>query len=316
MSASRIPNFFIVGAPKCGTTAMSEYLRTHPDICFSEPKEPSFFNTDFSSKFRTVKTQEEYLSYFQCKNKEKVVGEGSTWYLYSKEAVPNILKFNPNSKFVVMVRNPVDMAYSLHAQLLYSLDEDVSDFKIAWNLQDKRAKGRRVPSYCDDKQILQYGDICKIGEQLERRYGQVDRDRVHVIIFDDFVKDTRGEYLKLLDFLGLEDDGRKEFSRINSNHEANRTWKLVLWKVGNLVTGPVEEVSDKVKDFLGIEDWGILNSLHSLGDKKVERKPLDPEFREELKDYFRADVELLSELLDRDLTYWVEPKSVNDSDAE
>ena len=112
------PNFFIIGAPKCGTTALSEYLRTHPDVFFSEPKEPNYFNSDVVSKKLYYYTSlEDYLEKcFSGAEGYKAVGEGSVRYLSSAVAVDNILKLYPNAKFIIMLRNPVDLGYSLFHQ--------------------------------------------------------------------------------------------------------------------------------------------------------------------------------------------------------
>ena len=84
----QIPNFFIIGAPKCGTTALSEYLRKHPDIYFSYPKESNFFNDDFSDKYRKTKKFDIYLNQFFYNSKGyKAVGEGTVWYSSGGEVV-------------------------------------------------------------------------------------------------------------------------------------------------------------------------------------------------------------------------------------
>src|SRR6056297_3072691 len=132
------PNFFIIGAPKCGTTSMARYLGEHPDIFFSDPKEPNFFNTDFSDEYRKVTNIKDYLKLFRGADKYKRVGEGSVMYLFSKEAISNILEFNPKAKFIVMTRNEVEMFRSLHLQLLSSLEENEKDPEKAWRLQKER----------------------------------------------------------------------------------------------------------------------------------------------------------------------------------
>lgn len=94
------PNFFIIGAPKCGTTALCEYLRAHPRIGMSIPKEPHYFCTDCTTRFRTIYTQQEYLRCFDhVQDGCAVAGEGSVWYLFSEAAVVNILRFAPDAKF-------------------------------------------------------------------------------------------------------------------------------------------------------------------------------------------------------------------------
>ena len=83
------PNFFIVGGPKCGTTAMVEYLRTHPDVFISEPKEPNYLADDMPG-MKYVDTEEEYLNLFKKAGSNKVIGDASIFYMFSKEAIKNI----------------------------------------------------------------------------------------------------------------------------------------------------------------------------------------------------------------------------------
>ena len=115
------PNVFIIGAPKCGTTSLREYLGSHPNVYACKPEEPHFFCTDLKGRYNGL-TEPEYLrKYFHGANsRHKVIIDKSTWYLYSKSAVLNILKFDADAKFIVMVRNPINMVYSLHSELLWT----------------------------------------------------------------------------------------------------------------------------------------------------------------------------------------------------
>jgi hypothetical protein len=102
------PDFFIVGAPKCGTTSLSEYLKQHPEIFMSEPKEPHFFGTDLESywggRFERYRDVHKYLSLFANVQDEIRVGEASPWYLYSKRAAEEIKQFNPASRIIILLR--------------------------------------------------------------------------------------------------------------------------------------------------------------------------------------------------------------------
>ena len=118
----RKPDFFIVGAPKGGTTAMNAYLGQHPEIFIAERKELHFFGTDLDFSSPRI-TQEQYLSCFSEVQNEKRVGETSVWYLYSKQAAVEIKKFCPSANIIIMLRNPVDMLYSQHSQFLYNGNE-------------------------------------------------------------------------------------------------------------------------------------------------------------------------------------------------
>ena len=124
----RKPDFFIAGAPKCGTTAMHTYLQTHPEVFVSKVKEPSFFATDLHNSNPLVCNIEEYLSLFAEVRDEKRVGEASTGYFYSQNAAKELKEFNPSASIIIMLRNPVDMMYSLHGQLLYQGNEDLVNF--------------------------------------------------------------------------------------------------------------------------------------------------------------------------------------------
>lgn len=304
----RKPNFFIIGGPKCGTTSLSNYLRTHPQVFFSTPKELDYFNDDIPSGPWTAKNEEEYLNHFSDAKEEKIVAEGTPLYLFSDVAVPNILDFNPEAKFTVMIRNPVDMAQSLHGQTVYNLQEGIKDFKRAWKAQwNPEMRSNDLTE--EELRSLQYGPICKLGEQLEELFDLVSRERVHVIIFDDFVEDTKSEYKKVLDFLGLEFDGHSEFPPANS-HEEVRSHKIrkIHKFISRDVYRYVEPISEYIKDKFGIERWGVVSQfLRNLNTSdESNRDSLDPDFRQELQDYFKKDVELLSSLLDRDLTNWLE----------
>jgi hypothetical protein len=222
--AARKPGFFMLGAPKCGTTALASYLATHPLVQVSEPKEPNYFCKDLRVGCR-VASDEEYLATFfpgLDESKAHVAVDASVWYLYSGIAVDEILRFQPDARFLVMIRSPVDMAYSLHSMLHFMGQEDVFDFTRAWELQDARRQGRFLPAdRWIDAQLLQYHAVCSLGSQLERLYRKVDPARVHVELQDDMRKDPRGVYARVLNFLGVPDDGRTRFDETNAGHKLN-----------------------------------------------------------------------------------------------
>jgi hypothetical protein len=298
MSFERIPkpNFFVVGAPKCGTTALSEYLAAHPNVYFSSPKEPEYFNTDHAEDFRFACSEEVYASCFRGANeRHAVVGEGSVWYFHSEVAVSRILAFRPDARFIVMVRNPVDMVYSLHSELIFTNDEDVEDFETAWRLQNDRKSGRKLPGRCREPKAIRYGDVGKLGRDLERLYSSVPRDRVAVVIFDDFKRNTDAVYRQILGFLEVPVIPLPDYPVVNaSKRVTSRAFRGVL------------HFSTRVKRTLGYhKSLGIGRRLALLNATSTARPPLSPELRRELCNYFRDDVELLSSLTKRDLKHWV-----------
>jgi hypothetical protein len=285
------PNFFIIGAPKCGTTALSEYLSLHADVHFSKPKEPLFFHTDFAVGHRQALDWNEYMKCFDRREMERcsMVGEGTVWYLYSRAAVANILEFNPFAKFIVMVRDPVDLAHSLHSQLLYGGHEDVEDFERAWRLQARRAKGECIPLGCPDPKALQYGAIAKLGEQLERLYALVPRDRVRVMQLAQLRSDPAKAYQQTLRFLGVAPDARRAFPVRNANR------RIRLKKTAKLL-----HVGMAAKQRFGVRrSWGIWRALSPVITVEERRRPMADSLREELRAYFSDDVRRLDALLAR-----------------
>jgi hypothetical protein len=294
------PNFFIIGGQRCGTTSLRRYLSEHPQIFVCEdPPEPRYFATDFVPSPAGALSLPAYLKLFsRADERHLAVGEGSPTYLPSAVAIQNILRFNPEAKFIVLLRGQVEMARSLHARFLLDGFENVADFEEAWRLQLARRAGRFLPRFCFEPKHLQYGDFCKLGEQLERVYERARKDQVLVIFSDEFRTQTPAVYERVLDFLGVPRDGRKQFPI----YENNRRCRSEALKLSLLAI-------DRVKIILGIGSigLGIATALDNLNQRREARKPLRPEFRAELMDYFRADAVKLSQLIGRDLTDWLTP---------
>lgn len=291
----KIPNFFIIGAPKCGTTSLAAWLAEHPQIHMSPVKEPHHFNTD--QNYLNFPNRSDYERLFLDANEgHRAVGEASVWYLYSRVAVPNIEQYAPGARYVVCLRNPVEMAYSLHEQKRVSGSEHIEDFVEAWNAQQARQNGENVSRWCWEPTHLAYGAVCSLGRQLERLYRQVPRERVLPLVLDDFGVDARQVYRSVLSFLNVDDDGRTEFSVWNPAKE-RRSWVL---RRAVLLMG-------SAKRQLGIKrGLGVLNAIDRSNIRYRPRPPMSYEMRKTLQNYFRADVKKLSGLLNRDLSHWVE----------
>lgn len=293
------PNFFIVGAPKCGTTALSEYLRRHPSVFFSDPKELHYFSEDFNAH-RMIRDLATYDAMFaRARAEHSRIGEGSVLYLYSSVALERIRAFDKDARIIVMLRNPIEVIPALHQQYLAALYEDEPNPERAWLLQDERAQGRHIPRLCRQPELLAYRRIGLFGEQMERLWRIFPRDQTLVILFDDFVTDTRGVYLRVLNFLGLEDDGRVEFPRINEAHvlyPGLRAWLVRRTPVclRNLMSR------------LRFTRYG--RGIPSLADKLLKkpqaREVISPAFRAELVSAFSADIARLGSLIGRDLSEW------------
>jgi hypothetical protein len=309
MITSRRPNFFIVGAPKCGTTALSEYLRGHPNIFMSTPKEPHYFSTDFNPLvYHYVRTLEDYLDLFRDASEEHHrMGEASVFYLYSTTAIANIREFDQEARIIAMVRNPIDMAYSLHAQYCYSLHENIMDFATAWQLQAARREGKKLPPSIDVPAYLQYQAVCSLGQQIERLLEVFPRHQVQVIVFDDLVFKTKAVYEDTLAFLGVPSDGREDFPIVNPSVElSSPTLKRIDGYLRRAARfRHLNRTVLATKRALGLEGRRLLGISSGLYTKQSERPALDPTIRAELAGVFEPDVDKLGRLLGIDLEHWL-----------
>ena len=231
-----MPDFFIIGAPKCGTSSLFHYLGGNPKIFLPSNKEPHFYAKDMYTRdtglSRRVEDRSRYMKLFEPAQSGQFTVDASTWYLFSHQAVPAILRDRPDARFIVMLRNPVDMALSLHRHHVRKLYDDIDDFWEAWSLNATRASGKSLPRYCPDPKMLHYREACRFAPMLERLFALVPREQVHVVVFEDFVRDPRQAYLNALAFLGVPDDGRTSFEKFNPNRRlrSKQLYALLTYK--------------------------------------------------------------------------------------
>lgn len=296
------PNFFIVGAPKCGTTALYEYLRSHPNVFMSLHKEPHFFAKDLGD-YPLIKSPEAYAELFAGAGERHCrVGEASVYYLHSATAISGIHDFDPKAKVIAMFRNPLEMVHALHAQLLYVGEETVPDFEAAWRLQARRARGLNLPPRCREAFLFQFAQLGQFGTQTQRLLSVFRPHQVKLILFDDFMVTPRRVYDEVVAFLGIPHNGRTEFPRVNENKRARITWVKDLMRKPPPV---LRKGFRRFKQVVGVGRLGRLKArLVGLNTVKERRPPLSPEFRAELVQAFHDEVGLLSRLLGRDLSHW------------
>lgn len=299
------PNLFIIGAPKCGTTSLYEYLRGHPQIFMSVVKEPCYFARDLardhSGNFLVYERDEKlYADLFAAAGDAARLGEGSTRYLYSKDAPALIDQASPDARIIAMLRNPIDMIHSLHAHKLAAGTEDLADFDEALAAEPERMKGERLPQHSNPL-LATYTDRARFGEQLPRWFDTFGRDRVHVMIFEDMVREPQQEFRRLLEFLGVDPAYQPEsFAAYNTAHGARSmlirrvlNGRIPQWFVWGLLPRVLGDTRTR----------GMVRSFrHSWFHRKpIKKGALRPETRGRLEDEFMPDVARLSEMLGRDL---------------
>jgi Sulfotransferase domain len=300
MKSERVPDFFIVGAPKCGTTALSVYLSSHPAVLMPELKEINFFCDDFPM-FRKVSNLADYKNLFANAMEEVLIGDASSFHLYSEVAIRRIMTANRAAKIIIMLRNPVDMAHSLHAQQLFSLMEDVEQFELAWSLQRERAEGRRLPKHCLEPKHLLYKDVCCFSGQVTRVLEHVPAAQVKVVISEEFFSNLEAEYCGILDFLGLQHQLPKRFARVN---ESKMPRNKRLHQFLRYPPSPISRLVPPAKRLANYFNVRPRVALSRLNTSVRQRAPLDPAFRRALEREFAPDIERLEGILGRSLACW------------
>lgn len=288
------PNFFMIGAPKCGTSSMAFWLGQHPEVYFSPIKEPHFFNNkDELWETRDLATYNKL--YQEASDIHKAVGEGSTWYLYAPEAVPNIEEYTGgNVKYIVCLRNPVDMAYSLHSEMHVNGNEPEPDFEQAWRLQDSRAAGN-VPPTSMAPSHLQYRNACALGTMLKRVTDQIPPERLKILFIEDIAKQPQETLQQVLSYLDVSTD----ISDID--FEAKNSAKKPKYQAVIRLVATVGALKRKLGINVGL---GIINRMRRWNTVKAKRDKLRPEFRAELVATFAPEIDLLETITGRDLDHW------------
>ncbi len=234
------PDLFIVGAPKCGTTALHSYLSEHPQI-FIPHKEQHFFGSDLDEIWnRPVRLvgrpgRAKYFGEFAATGWASCRGERSVFYLWSRRAAEEIHEYNAGAKIVAMLRNPADMLASWHSQLLNTGIENIAVFEEALAAETDRRAGRRVPPHNSRRfpWRLLYRDMARFHQQLSRYFAMFEREQIHVILYDDFARDTSATYENVLRFLGVDPTfAPANLTVVNANTRIrSRNLQRLVWQM-------------------------------------------------------------------------------------
>ncbi len=307
----RFPDFFVVGAPRCGTTSLCRYLARNPQVCFSRPKEPHYFaRIDHDPTPEEVRR--DYLDrYFAHRTPQhRAAGEGSVSYLYLPHVIERILRLNPQARFITMVRNPLQMLPSYHQRMRFLLQEDVPDFDAAWAAEAARERGERVPGLCLDARLLLYSQVAQLGAQVQRLYGLVGRERAHVVVFDDLVADPLRVYRAALAFIGVDDDGQTTFERRYESTMYRHHWLQKLMFIpatqGGRWVDSFQQRHRKYDPHTGARRQTWVTRLKNWNQRPQAPAPLSAQMRATVCERLVPDVDRLSTLLGRDLRHWLQ----------
>ncbi len=317
MKAQAIPNFFIAGAPKAGTTSLYHHLSQHPDIFMSPVKEPCHFsletrpenyvpelrarvqetmyarqaqargNLDHGPTQGIVADRRDYLGLFDGRRHERAIGEASVHYLWSKTAAKGIAEFNPTAKIVVILRHPAERAFS---EYLYHL----ANGHVSHCFSEHIVAGLKTDGkFSFVNPFLAFGSY---GEQLERLFDHIPPQRVGVWLYEETLADPAKFFRELLTFLGVDADFVPDRSR--------RYLQMAVPKAVGMT---------QMLQRCGV--WPLLRACTPARIKPMVKKliykpraslVMRPEDRRFLIEYYRDDVRRLERVIERDLSAWMQ----------
>jgi hypothetical protein len=298
-SDGRVPDFFIVGHHKSGTTALYRMLRGHPQIYMPKLKEPKFFASDLPARLeppvagRLPATLEQYLALFAEASPEQRAGEASPSYLRSHTAARLIAELQPDARIIAILREPASFVRSMHLQLVQSHVESEKDLAKALANEQVVRKGQ---------QMRRYSDHVRYVEQLQRYRAVFAPEQMLVLIYDDFRADNEGTVRKVLRFLDVDDAAPIE------TIEANPTVEVRSLRIDRMVRGlyagkspAARAVKATVQTLLPDETTTRVSQLVRRQLVYGKPQPPDQELMGELRRRFKGEVLALGEYLDRDL---------------
>jgi hypothetical protein len=306
MNADIKPNLFIVGAPKAGTTALHEYLSKHP-LIFMPRKEIHFFGKDLyhSPRDRTgdpATLQHEYLKLFSDTDDCIIRGDSSVNYLYSQSAAQEIHEFNESAKVIIMLRNPVEFIAALYSQNRFDGAEQMKSLGDALAAEPARILGELYPRKLRIPSILHYRKYADYAPSVGRYLDVFGRDNVKIILFDDFVRDTREQHLSVLEFLDLPKIPLGTYERLNARKQVRSA------KIRELIKRPSPQVRAIVH--LALPSTTLRHKIGRFVLRKANAKRVDDIMDDKLAialtQEFSPKVKTLAELIERDLGHWLD----------
>ena len=300
MSATILPNFLIIGAHKCGTTSLYEYLRQHPQVFMPQLKEPSFFtfenqNLDhFPAMKRNVVTRfEDYADLFREANGYAAVGEASPMYFKCSYSAANIKRHLPHARLILILRNPLERAYSHFQMELRNGTVKSRNFAEAIHEYELLPDGIRYQRYIHDGKYFTL---------LKPYLDLFGAENILVLLFDQLRSDPFGLMKSVFEFLGIDDEFMPDLSE---KHNEGGLWRNPLWKVYYRNIHPALGTLAETLP----ED---MRARLAAGAKKMRRsavvKPpeLSAQTKTELTVLFREEILKLQDLIRQDLTGWLE----------
>jgi hypothetical protein len=301
----RVPDFFVVGHPKSGTTALYGMLAQHPQI-FLGAKEPRFFVPelrirDFPRPGGTPQSLTEYKAWFHGAAPEQLVGDISPDYLWSEHAADLIAEVRPDARIIAILREPASFLRSLHLQRLQNYCEVETDFRKAMELEGPRRQGQKMPIDTYWPKALLYSDHVRYVEQLSRYRARFPSEQLLVLIYDDYRRDNEATVRSVFRFLEVDEQIAIRTHQSNSSVQVRSPRINGLLRRLTVADQPV--FSALKESLIAVTPMRLRqHALHTVRKRLVFGEPRDEDaaFMAELRRRFLPEVTALSEYLDRD----------------
>lgn len=281
----RWPNFFIIGAPRSGTTLLHNYLKQIPGIFMSSVKEPSYFAISINPKQKLTKPihdKKKYLKLFEKAKYDDAVGESTPSYLWDPQAAKLIHQVVPDAKIIMILRNPVERAYSHYLQGIGFGYETLP-------LQEAMKKSLNSPNDYSNR-ITAAGFY---SEQVKRYLNIFKKEQLKIFIFEEFIQDLEKSVGEILDFLGVHSEIPSSLKMVQNPVDIS-PGRFSKFLIRNKALRTI------VRELVPFERSLEIRKIFS---KKTEKPPLSDDDKKFLEDIYRQDVKKLQQILSRNLPW-------------
>lgn len=281
----RWPNFFIIGAPRSGTTLLHNYLKQIPGIFMSSVKEPSYFAISINPKQKLTKPihdKKKYLKLFEKAKYDDAVGESTPSYLWDPQAAKLIHQVVPDAKIIMILRNPVERAYSHYLQGIGFGYETLP-------LQEAMKKSLNSPNDYSNR-ITAAGFY---SEQVKRYLNIFKKEQLKIFIFEEFIQDLEKSVGEILDFLGVHSEIPSSLKMVQNPVDIS-PGRFSKFLIRNKALRTI------VRELVPYERSLEIRKIFS---KKTEKSPLSDDDKKFLEDIYRQDVKKLQQILSRNLPW-------------
>ncbi len=304
--SGRVPDFFIVGHMKCGTTALYRMLNQHPQIFMPRAKEPRYFAPQLRPPGQPETpswpgTLERYLALFADARPDQLAGEASPQYICSPTAAASIAELNSAARLIAILREPADFLRSYHQQMVASNDETENDFRTAVELEGARRASAGAGFL--SPQLL-YSEHVRYAEQLRRLHASFSREQVLVLIYDDFRADNEATVRRVQRFLGVDDTLALQPIETQPNKAVRSMRMHQLRRMVRRAEFNPQQATPLARTLSTLMPRRVRRGALSRAYRRVayaQPKPPDERFMRELRRRYRDEVVAISEYLDRDL---------------